>query len=385
MLRARDPLPQCPLDHDLKPIVERALAAIGREYPSHIQHVMLGDADARPPRELTPAFFGAFDWHSAVHGHWCVVRGLACGIDGPLAARAVTALDRSFTPERIAGEVRYADAPERAGFERPYGLAWLLQLAAELRESASPRAYGWHDALRPLESLALRRLTEWLPRLKWPIRSGEHSQSAFALGLALDAARTAGALDAERLIVTRTLDLYGADVAAPADYEPSGHDFLSPALGEADLMRRVMEPDAFAAWLWRFLPHPASDAARRWLTPVETSDRSDGKLAHLDGLNLSRAWMLEGIASVLPGDDGRAAALREAAARHLEAGVTAAQETSYYAGTHWLGSFAMYALTRRGIPRAPGEATYGRPCIASVAAAGPGAGAAGAREPREAP
>src|SRR5439155_18170492 len=169
---------------ELAPFVERALEAIGREYPNHVQHLMLDDADARPPRDLTPVFFGSFDWHSAVHGHWCVVRGLACGIEGQLAARAAEALERSLTPERVAGEVAYASAPERAGFERPYGLAWLLQLGAELRRSASPRAFGWHDALRPLEALAMRRLTEWLPRLRWPIRSGEHSQTAFALGLA---------------------------------------------------------------------------------------------------------------------------------------------------------------------------------------------------------
>src|SRR5438552_4867640 len=195
---------------------------------------MRDDADARPPRELTPVFFGSFDWHSAVHGHWGVARGLARGITGPLAARATTALERSLNPERVAAEVAYVAAPERAGFERPYGLAWLLQLGAELRESANPRAFAWHDALRPLESVAMLRLTEWLPRLRWPIRSGEHSQSAFALGLALDAARTRGDPEAERQIVTRTLDFYREDVAAPIGYEPSGHDFLSPALAEAD-------------------------------------------------------------------------------------------------------------------------------------------------------
>jgi len=194
----------------------------------------------------------------------------------------------------------------------------------------------------------MRRLTEWLPRLSFPVRSGEHGQTAFALGLALDAARAAGDLEAQLLIGARAMELYASDQAAPIDYEPSGQDFLSPALGEADLMRRVLDAKAFAGWLERFLPDLGSDRARRWLTSVETADRSDGKLAHLDGLNLSRAWMLDGIATALAEADLRVPELRAAMRRHLEAGVRAAREPTHDAGTHWLGSFAMYALTRRG-------------------------------------
>jgi hypothetical protein len=333
----------------LTPFVERALDAIAREYPSHVQLLMLRDADARPPRELTPAFFGSFDWHSAVHGHWCVARGLRCGVDGALAVRALDALERSLTPANLAREAEYVGAPERTGFERPYGLAWLLQLATELREWTSPRAFGWHEALRPLESVALGRVLEWLPRLRWPVRTGEHGQTAFALGLCLDYARAVGDRDAASIIAARTRELFGADRSAPIAYEPSGHDFLSPALGEADLMRRVLEATEFAAWLTEFLPDPATREFRDWLTPVASTDRADGKLAHLDGLTLSRAWMLDGIAHALPPADSRTAPLAAAARSHLEAGVTSAVETTEYAGTHWLGSFAMYALTRRGI------------------------------------
>jgi len=333
----------------LLPFAVRALDAIGREYPSHVVHLLHSDHDARPPRELTPVFFGSFDWHSAVHGHWCLVRCLRAGLTGEVADRSTAALERSFDPEKLVREAHYVAAPGRAGFERPYGLAWVLQLAAELREWESPRAFGWHDALRPLERLAIDHLSAWLPRLRWPIRSGEHSQSAFALGLTLDWAQAAGDLAARDLIMTRARELYGDDVDAPVAYEPSGHDFLSPVLAEADLMRRVLEPAAFVGWFERFLPALDGAVARRWLTPVETLDRADGKLAHLDGLNLSRAWMLEGIAGALPAAHRVRAELEAAGARHRDAGLAAARGTDHYAGTHWLGSFAVYLLTRRGL------------------------------------
>jgi len=336
---------------DLSLFAARALDAIQREYPSHIVHLLRGDDDARPPRELTPVFFGSFDWHSAVHGHWCLARCLRSGLQGDVADRAAAALDHSLESAKLAREAHYVAGPGREGFERPYGLAWVLQLAAELREWASPRAFGWHDALRPLERVAIERLSAWLPRLRWPIRSGEHSQSAFALGLALDWAQVAGDLVARDLIVSRARELYRTDVDAPVAYEPSGHDFLSPVLAEADLMRRVLEPTEFAAWFERFLPRLDQEPARRWLMPVATPDRADGKLAHLDGLNLSRAWMLEGIARALPRAHRDVAELDAACARHREAGLAAALETQHYAGTHWLGSFAVYLLTHRGLER----------------------------------
>jgi hypothetical protein len=319
-----------------------ALAAIQREYPSHVVHLLRGDGDARPPHQLTPAFFGSFDWHSAVHGHWCLARLARRHPDAGFAAEARSALARSLTAERIAGELAYFRTPGREGFERPYGLAWLLQLAAELRDW--PEAVAWRHALSPLETLAADRLAAWLERLPGPVRTGEHGQSAFAMGLALDWARAAGETPLAHRITSRAAEFYGADVAAPIAYEPSGHDFLSPALGEADLMRRVLPSDAFVRWFAAFLPDLEGEPARRWLTPVRSPDPSDGKLSHLDGLNLSRAWMLEAIASALPAEGAPVTAMRQAAARHREAGLGAVSG-EHYAGAHWLASFAVYLTT----------------------------------------
>ena len=344
-----EPLEDAPVDErTLELIAGMVLKCIGREYPNHLSHTLAGDADARPPRELTPAFFGSFDWHSAVHGHWCLARMLRLFPRGSFAPGAEAALARSLTARNLAGERAYAGAPGREGFERPYGLAWLLQLAAELRQWGTGPAAPWLAALAPLEALAATRLGGWLPRLRWPVRTGEHGQTAFALGLALDWARTAGDRALEALIRERALAFYGHDRDAPFGYEPSGQDFLSPLLGEADLMRRVLDAERFRLWLERFLPDLESQAAARWLTPVVTADRADGKLAHLDGLNLSRAWMLEGIANRLPVDAARVRTLADAARRHRAAGL-AAVPGEHYAGRHWLGSFAVYLLTRRGI------------------------------------
>ena len=329
-------------------IARMVLDAVSREYPSHLSHALFSDADARPPRELTPAFFGSFDWHSAVHGHWTLARLARREPEADFAAEARAALARSLTSERIAGELSYLSAKGREGFERPYGLAWLLQLAAELREWEDDGAARCRAALAPLEDLAARRVSEWLPRLRWPIRSGEHSQTAFALGLALDWARTAKKVAFAALIEARASEFYADDRAAPIAYEPSGHDFLSPVLAEADLLRRVLSQSEFVGWLGRFLPALGDDATRRWLTPVKSSDPSDGKLSHLDGLNLSRAWMLEGVASALPADHPRRAFLSAAAVDHGAAGL-AAVTGEHYAGAHWLGSFAVYLTTRRGI------------------------------------
>jgi DUF2891 family protein len=332
------------------------LEAIRREYPSHVTHLMRSDADARPPRELTPVFYGSFDWHSAVHGHWCLAR-LARLVPASVFAEPVRdALGASLTREALAREAEYMAAAGREAFERPYGLAWLLQLAAELREWDHAEAARWSEALRPLETLAAQRMRAWLQRLPWPVRVGVHHQTAFALGLALDWARTAGERALETLIIERARACFGGDVAAPVAYEPSGHDFLSPILGEADLLRRIMTQEEFAAWLAALLPDLKGPAARRWLTPVVSPDRTDGHFAHLDGLNLSRAWMLEGIASALAESESHRAPLLEAAARHREAGL-AAFGGMHYAGSHWLGSFAVYLLTGRGLSWAPGVET----------------------------
>jgi len=328
--------------------VDLALACVGREYPNRIAHTMESDADAKPPRLLTPVFFGCYDWHSAVHAHWLLARLARTFPSGPLAERARAALRASFTPGKIAGEVAYLSAPGRATFERPYGLAWLLQLCAELRGWDDAEARGWARALAPLEREAVARLSDWVPKLAHPIREGEHAQTAFAFGLVLDWARGTGDAAAERLFSARVRDLYAKDRACPIGYEPSGQDFLSPCLAEADLMRRILAPPAFAEWLRGLLPGIPEGGGSEWLRVAAVADPSDGKLAHLDGLNLSRAWMLDGIASGLPREDLRLPALRAARDAHAAAGL-ASVTGACYEGGHWLGTFAAYLSTRRGI------------------------------------
>ena len=325
-----------------------ALACVHQEYPNKIAHVMGSDADARPPRELTPAFHGCYDWHSSVHGHWLLARVARLRPEAPFAAEARRALARSLTPENLAAEVRYLEGKGRVSFERPYGLAWLLQLGAELREWDSPEARGWAAALAPLEKASAGRIRDWLPKLTRPIRVGEHSQTAFALGLVLDWARAAGDAETEALVVSRSRDFYGTDRGCPLAYEPSGEDFLSPCLGEADLMRRVLPPAEYARWLAGLLPDLPGDGSSGWLEPGIVTDPTDPKLAHLDGLNLSRAWMLEGVAAGLPEGDRRITGLRAAARVHREKGL-AAVTGEYYEGGHWLGTFAVYLVTGRGL------------------------------------
>ena len=325
-----------------------ALDCVHREYPNKIAHVMNGDGDARPPRELTPAFYGCYDWHSSVHGHWLLVRLARTFPDAPFARQAMAEVARSLTAANVAAEVRYLQGDGRVSFERPYGLAWLLQLAAELREWDTESTAKFSAALRPLEKAARDRLATWLPKLTHPIRIGEHDQTAFSLGLVLDWARVAGDHDMESLVVSRTRDFYASDRQCPLAYEPSGQDFLSPCIAEADLMRRVLDPKSFATWLRAFLPGIPADGSGAWLAPGVVTDPSDPKLAHLDGLNLSRAWMLEGIAAGLPAGDPRLAAIRAAAALHRERGL-AAVTGEHYEGGHWLGSFATYLATGRGL------------------------------------
>jgi hypothetical protein len=328
-----------------------ALECVHREYPNKIAHVLNGDSDVKPPRELTPAFCGCFDWHSAVHGHWLLARLARRFPDAPFAAPARAALARSLTKENIAAEVRYLEGTGRGTFERPYGLAWLLQLAAELREWDDADARKWSANLAPLERAAWSRLASWLPKLSRPIRVGEHDQTAFALGLVLDWARGAADREATTLVESRIRDYYIKDHDCPIGYEPSGQDFLSPCLAEADLIRRVIPPLEFSDWLRGFLPRIPTVASSRWLEPGLVTDPTDGKLAHLDGLNLSRAFMLEGIAASLPAGDRRIAALKAAAAVHREAGLRSVTG-EHYEGGHWLGTFAAYLTTGRGLPPA---------------------------------
>jgi hypothetical protein len=324
-----------------------ALACVHLEYPNKLAHVMRDDDDVGTPRSLTPAFFGCFDWHSAVHGHWLLAALAQRFPEAPFASRARDALAESLKEEHIAAEVAYIGRADREGFERPYGLAWLLQLCAELRQWDDPQARQWAQTLAPLEALAAERIATWVGKLGFPIRAGEHSQTAFAFGLVWDWAETAGDAKMRDVLAKAARDFYGDDRGCPIAYEPSGHDFLSPCLGEADFMRRVLAPEAFARWLRAALPGIPEDG-RPWIAPTTPSDRSDGKLAHLDGLNLSRAWMLEGIAHGLPEGDPRRASLLRTANEHARAGL-AAVTGEHYAGGHWLGSFATYLTTRRGV------------------------------------
>jgi hypothetical protein len=324
--------------HAAERFANLALACVHKEYPNKIAHVLNSDRDVAAPRLLTPAFYGCYDWHSSVHGHWLLARLVRLSPDAPFAATARAALAESITPEHIAAEVVYLNREGMASFERPYGLAWLLQLSGELREMNDPL----YPTIRPLEDAAVARLRTWLPKLTTPIRSGEHSQTAFALGLMLDS--RAGGDDFAKLIRERATAFYGKDRDCPLAYEPSGEDFLSPCLAEADLMRRVLPKNEFAQWLTKFMPSMT-------LTPAIVTDPSDPKLAHLDGLNLSRAWMLEGIASGLPKNDPRVKTLLTASRAHADAGLKAVTG-EHYEGGHWLGSFATYLVTKRG---APGE------------------------------
>lgn len=336
-------------DEGLERFAGLALSCVHQEYPNKIAHVLQSDEDVKPPRQLTPSFYGCFDWHSAVHGHWLLARLARLHPEAAFAEEARAALKTSLAPERIEGEVAYINGEGRASFERPYGLAWLLQLAAELREWDDPAAQKMARQLEPLEDAAVDRLEEWLPKLAYPIRVGEHSQTAFAFGLILDWARTAENAAMESLLEERIDTFYVPDENCPLAYEPSGQDFLSPCLAEADVVRRVLSKDEFASWLTRFLPQiPDEGNAADWLPVAIVTDRTDGKLAHLDGLNLSRAWMLEGIASGLPDDDPRVATLLETARVHADDALKAV-DGAHYEGGHWLGSFATYLVTERGI------------------------------------
>jgi hypothetical protein len=325
-----------------------ALACVHREYPNKIAHVMNGDGDVQPPRQLTPAFYGCYDWHSSVHGHWLLARLARTFPTASFAEPARAALAKSLTAANIAAEVRYVTGPGRTSFERPYGLAWLLQLGAELREWDAPQARGWSAALKPLEQAAATRMKDWLPKLSRPIRVGEHDQTAFAFGLILDWARIAKDQSMIELLTARIDAFYGKDRNCPFSYEPSGQDFLSPCLAEADLMRRVLPKAKFGAWLQAFLPVIPVTGRASWLEPAVVTDPTDPKLAHLDGLNLSRAWMLDGIISGLPATDARRGALQSAALRHRTTGL-AAVTGAHYEGGHWLGSFAAYLATGRGL------------------------------------
>jgi hypothetical protein len=320
-----------------------ALNGIVREYPTYSGHILLAAADLRGTRALHPAFYGCFDWHSAVHSHWLLAR-LLRRLPGLSAAGPIrSALNDHLTEANLRAEAAYLAQLGRHGFERPYGWTWLLKLAEELLDWDDPDGRRWSAAIGPLARLIAELYLEYLPRLTYPIRSGTHSSTAFGLTFALDYAQASAHAPLRDYIVARSLGYYGADRNAPVMWEPGGGDFLSPCLAEADLMRRVLPAADFAGWLVDFLPSLAGGGPPQLLTPAVVSDRSDGQIVHLDGLNLSRAWCMWGIAEALAPDDRRRSILIEAAERHAHAGLIGVGSGDYM-GEHWLGSFALYML-----------------------------------------
>lgn len=316
-----------------------ALACVRREFPCQPGHVVASPADVQTPRALHPAFYGCFDWHSAVHAHWLLARLLRRFPVLAAAADIRAALNENLAPAHLRQEAEYLRA--HPSFERPYGWAWLLQLARELSiANAGADARAWAAAVQPLADEVVQRFLAFLPKLEHPIRSGVHSNTAFGLAFAWDYAQTAGRHELTALVQSRARAYYGGDQDYPWRWEPGGSDFFSPTLVEADLMRRVLPADEFAAWLTGLLP---GWRGRIPLEPVSPADRSDGQLVHLDGLNLSRAWCLWNIAAGLPPADERRLALAVGAQLHAAAGL-AHVASGDYMGEHWLATFAVYAL-----------------------------------------
>ncbi|THV14023.1 DUF2891 domain-containing protein [Rhizobium rhizophilum] len=317
-----------------------ALGHVTREYPNHILHGLEGPDDARTPSELHPVFYGSYDWHSCVHGYWMLARLLRLYPEMPEAPAIRDLFGMMLVPDRIAGECAYFDRPMARGYERPYGWGWLLKLAAELHGHEDP---AWGEALSPLTLRIAQRFRDFLPLATYPVRTGTHYNTAFALRLAADYADTVGDETFFDLLRATALRWYGPDTTCPAWGEPSGDDFLSPALIEAECMRRLLPAADFARWFDDFLPDIAANQPCTLFAPASVSDRSDGKIAHLDGLSLSRAWCWSSLASTLPDTDPRRAVMFEAAHGHLEAGI--AHVVGDYMGEHWLASFAVLALT----------------------------------------
>ena len=324
-----------------------ALAGLDREYPVKPADILSAAQDLRPQREVHPAFFGSFDWHSSVHGHWLLVRLLRLHPDLPNAAEARRALDAHLTKDALAAEAAYFAKKESRSFERMYGWAWALRLAAELRQWDDPDARRWSENFEPLERQLIELLTAYLPRLTYPVRTGVHPDTAFALAQVLDYARSVRNAELEQLAAQRAKDYFTGDRDYPTTYEPSGEDFFSPGLNVADLMRRVLAPEEFGRWLDAFLPGLRKGDLGGWAKAAEVSDLSDPRIVHLVGLNLSRAWTIQGVLSVLTADDPRRSVLERAEELHAKAGL-AQVFSGHYEGEHWLATFAVYYASRAG-------------------------------------
>ncbi|HUN76420.1 MAG TPA: DUF2891 domain-containing protein [Steroidobacteraceae bacterium] len=318
-----------------------ALGHLTREYPNKLDHIVSGPEDVQAPRELHPIFFGSFDWHSCVHGHWLLARIQRRFPGLPIAADIRGLLDAQFTAEKVAGELAYLLRPSSRGFERPYGWAWALMLQGELLRHRTAEGRRWSDALAPLAAEFQRRLEDYLPLASYPVRAGVHSNSAFALLLAHDYAVASGESGFASLCAQTARRWYRSDVGCAA-WEPSQDDFLSPALIEAALMRDVLPAQEFRAWLGAFLPEAARGSPPQLFSPATVSDRTDGKIVHLDGLNLSRAWCWRRIVAVLPPSDPLGERVQSVIDEHLASALD--HVAGDYLGEHWLASFALLAL-----------------------------------------
>jgi Protein of unknown function (DUF2891) len=321
-----------------------ALKGIEKEYPNKPEHIMGGPGDVKGPRALHPAFYGSFDWHSSVHGHWMLVRLLRQLPDLPEGKDVRATLNRHLTAANLKAEAEYFARTESKSFERPYGWAWLLKLAEELHSWDDPDGKAWAANLRPLADLIAGRYVEFFPKQTYPIRTGVHANTAFGLTFAHDYARAMGDHKLRTLIEERAKAYFGKDGDVPAAWEPGGADFFSPSLMEADLMRRVLPGPEFRTWFKTFLPGAAKGEPKALFDPATVTDRTDLQLVHLDGLNLSRAWAMRGVAMALLTDDPARKSLLESAAGHTQAGLKHVASGDY-AGEHWLASFAVHLLT----------------------------------------
>lgn len=317
------------------------LRCIGQEFPNKTNHTSNADSDhVLLPHQLHPAFYGCFDWHSCVHGHWMLVKLLKMFPNLPDAARIRATLNRTLTAENIRREVKYFDLPLTASWERTYGWAWLLKLDEELSTWNDEDGRKWKQALEPLTNKIVDIWTKFLPKQTYPNRTGVHPNTAFGLVFALDYARTEKKTDFEKAIIESAKRIFGNDQLAPANWEPDGSDFLSPSLEESDLMRRVFTPKEFINWFNHF--YSLKTLKHLTILPV-VSDRTDLQIVHLDGLSFSRSWCMQGIASALPASDPRRKLLMKSAIQHLAVSLPNVVSGNY-GGEHWLASFAVYAL-----------------------------------------
>jgi len=335
-------------DAQVESFARLTIENIHKQYPNKTGDVLAGPEAVKSPKELHPAFYGCFDWHSSVHGHWMLVKLLKEYPEHPIASEIRENIAINLTADKMAAELEYFSADEHKQFERTYGWAWYLKLVAELDQWDDDQGQQWREHLAPLEQLLVRRTIDYLPALSWPIRTGVHADTGFGLAWILDYARVVKNKELENAIVQRAKFFYLNDTNYPTRYEPSGQDFFSSCLNEADLMRRVLDQDEFTKWFEHYLPTLTDGDGGNLLQPVTVSDVTDGYIVHLAGLNLSRAWCLEGIAASLPAEDGRVALLRRSAQAHADKGFGYVFSGSY-AGEHWLATFAVYLLSRAGI------------------------------------